>query len=73
MLSLQFIDKKYKVGHHYVYEITRHSGDSFTKVRYYPESRYPKRLQCLNSTTTTNHSRDVCGWQVELETKLHED
>ena len=32
MLSLQFIDKKYKVGHHYVYEITRHSGDSFTKV-----------------------------------------
>ena len=30
--NFQFIDKKYQEGHHYVHDITRSNGDSFTKV-----------------------------------------
>ena len=32
--NFQFIDKKYQEGHHYVHDITRSNGDSFTKVTY---------------------------------------
>ena len=36
--NFQFIDKKYQEGHHYVHDITRSNGDSFTKVTLFQPS-----------------------------------
>ena len=43
--NFQFIDKKYQEGHHYVHDITRSNGDSFTKVTsYYTTGDTRRRL-----------------------------
>ena len=65
--DFQFIDKKYQEGHHYVPDITRSSGDSFTKVTLFqPTVTRPWLLMLLRPYTLIVNSASLEESSLEL-------